>query len=109
MSDTATPMWSIRPNNMRRAGYRSVVLGVRRGNARSGDRRLMARHDRVDVRPLEHLALEEGCGERLERLAVGLQQLARAAHGEVGELLLLLVEDAARGVGDRVVVERHPA
>ena len=52
--------------------------------------------------------MQEGL-DALEQVAVRPDQLVGAAEGEVGDLLLLLVDDAARVVGDRVVVGRQAA
>src|SRR4051812_19300567 len=113
MSLTATPMWSIRPKSMGGAVYRRRSAGrgvrVRRGDPRDGGLRTagggaVTVHQTVDVLALQHLVLEQLGGQRLECVAVLLDQPARSAHGQVGELLLLLVDDPAGGVRDGVVV-----
>src|SRR4051794_26836682 len=105
-SVTATPMWSIRVN-MRRASLRlGRRLRVRRGQPRAAVVDLLdAAHDHVDLLALQRLLLQEPLGELLELLAVPRDEVVRGLLGLERELLLLLVADAARDVGDDVGVE----
>ena len=80
---------------------RRPALGRRprpvRLRARLGD-------DALDVGPQQHLLLEQRAGERVEQGPVGDDDLERSAPRHVGEALLLVVDEPARGVRDRVVV-----
>ena len=59
---------------------------------------------RLDVLALEHLLAQQGAGELVELRAVSVEQLHRAAHRLVGEVLLLGVAQLARAVGDRAAL-----
>src|SRR4051812_7089453 len=109
-SSTATPMWSIRPNNTAASLRPRVGQPFGGRDRRDGyDALSVTRHDRLDRLPLEHLMRQQLSRDLLQDVAVLLDQLAGAARGEVGQLLLLLVDRPPRGLGHRVVVGRHPA
>ena len=76
------------------------------GRAREARR---AGHDALDVVALEHLVLEQLAGELVELVAVLEDQLRGAAHRLVGQVLLLLVAQLARAVGDEAALVRDAA
>ena len=84
-----------------------------RGHARArGDpvtARIAGPDDPLDVGPFERFVLEQCLGELVQRRTVLCDQVQRASVGEVGEVLLLVVDRATRRVGERVVVGGHLA
>ena len=81
-----------RPRRRPRAGR-----PPRAGSAASG-------HDAVDVGALEHLVAQQRGGHLVELVAVLGDQPRGGALGLVGEVLLLLVAQLARAVGDLAAV-----
>ena len=68
-----------------------------------------AAHDAVDVGALEHLVAQQLGGQLVELVAVLDDQPRGRALGLVGEVLLLVVAQLARAVGDLAAVRRDLA
>src|SRR5919204_4650026 len=111
-SSTATPMWSTRANIRVRSlvspvgpllGRRDAQLGHRSAPLDARD----AVHDAVDLGALERLVLEQLGGDAVQQLAVAGDEVPRGAMGLEGQLALLLVADAPRLIGQRLVLERR--
>src|SRR4029450_9949974 len=105
-------MWSTRANMRRPSLVSALLVGTcgairarggrhpQRGDARAAVDDRHALHEAVNVVALEDLVLQELVGEGVEQVAMAADQRVRRAVGRVGQLLLLLVADAPRQVGD---------
>ena len=112
-SSTATPMWSTRANIARLESSRRLVrcfsdAATRRsGSGLRRSRRGTPSMMRSICAALERLVLEQLGGDAVQQLAVGGDEVPRAAVRLEGQLALLLVADAAREVRQRLLLERR--